>query len=454
MRKIFAGFNIFILLVCAELSSEEINWKRQIYKTVNSIAGIEESEKTQLVSAVKSELRKEIAENETIEQKYLESIGRIICAGLFEEIDYKTISKVVRDVYIAEKNNAPIKEVEDIALIGFGKDITAKQLELSAKALKKLSETKIRPEIYQELISVGLDRDWTGETIYLVSEGLISGYSVGIDPEKLTLGMIIRIEQGLDKKTLQEMINEEIKFIQKEETRKTEEEKRQDAAYKDMKLAIDKGFPSQVAWEVYRIAIENGWSSEIIHEVFNGLIEAQEIGLTPERIATGLILRVEKGFEISAKQMVEEEIAYIKQIEKEKLELSREKVRGLNIPLMEETFKSFLAGPTPYKWGGNTRRGTDCSGFTQAVYLEQGKLLPRVSYQQAQVGKSVDKSELEYGDLVFFNKYGWGGRIDHVGIYMKDGKFIHSARRKGVVITNLNKRYYKAHYAGAKRIFY
>ena len=122
----------------------------------------------------------------------------------------------------------------------------------------------------------------------------------------------------------------------------------------------------------------------------------------------------------------------------------------INIPLMEYSIRSFLG--TPYVWGGETRRGTDCSGFTRSVYREQGLLLPRVSYQQFQVGIPVEApAELRYGDLVFFNKGDWG-RVSHVGIYIGGGKFVHSAASRGVTISSMNKSYYKLRFVGAKRI--
>lgn len=72
----------------------------------------------------------------------------------------------------------------------------------------------------------------------------------------------------------------------------------------------------------------------------------------------------------------------------------------------------------PYRWGGTTPKGFDCSGFTQYVYRKAGVSLPRTSYQQRSVGKKVSRSELRPGDLVLFP--------GHVGIYVGDGMYIHA----------------------------
>ncbi len=102
-----------------------------------------------------------------------------------------------------------------------------------------------------------------------------------------------------------------------------------------------------------------------------------------------------------------------------------------------------------YKWAGSDRNGMDCSGFVQTVFDEaHGMQLPRNSAAMARYGKSIDKDKLKPGDLVFFKRV----RIDHVGIYMGEGYFIHSQSGIGVTYTKLESPYFSTHYAGAKRV--
>jgi cell wall-associated NlpC family hydrolase len=104
---------------------------------------------------------------------------------------------------------------------------------------------------------------------------------------------------------------------------------------------------------------------------------------------------------------------------------------------------------TPYRYGGKTRKGMDCSGFVQQVFEETYKMkLPRSSAAMARYGKDVDKDDLQPGDLVFFKSI----RINHVGIYMGDGYFIHSQSGIGVTYTKLDSPYFNSHYAEAKRV--
>ena len=102
-----------------------------------------------------------------------------------------------------------------------------------------------------------------------------------------------------------------------------------------------------------------------------------------------------------------------------------------------------------YSFGGSSRSGFDCSGYTQYVFRGSGVSLPRTSYAQFGVGSAVSKSQLHPGDLVFFTTYASGA--SHVGIYIGGGSFIH-ASNSGVRTTSLNDSYYASHYVGARRV--
>ena len=105
---------------------------------------------------------------------------------------------------------------------------------------------------------------------------------------------------------------------------------------------------------------------------------------------------------------------------------------------------------TPYRFGGESPRGFDCSGFVKFVYDKHGKKLPRTADVQYKTGKKVARSKLKPGDLVFFNTYGKG--VSHVGIYYGGGNFIHASSSRGVIITKLEESYWKPRYLGARRI--
>jgi len=115
--------------------------------------------------------------------------------------------------------------------------------------------------------------------------------------------------------------------------------------------------------------------------------------------------------------------------------------------------KSFLG--TPYVWGATGPNKFDCSGFTRWVYRDIGIKIPRVSRDQARVGQYVSYSNLQPGDMVFFDtKKHRSGKVTHVGIYLGNGDFIHaSSAGKKVVIYNFNKKeYYKKRFLWGRRL--
>lgn len=107
-----------------------------------------------------------------------------------------------------------------------------------------------------------------------------------------------------------------------------------------------------------------------------------------------------------------------------------------------------LAG-VPYVFGGTSRSGFDCSGYTQYVFKGSGISLPRTAAQQFNVGSSVSRAQLQSGDLVFFTTYAKGA--SHVGIYIGGGRFI-SASNSGVSTSSLVDGYYASRYLGARRV--
>ncbi len=104
-----------------------------------------------------------------------------------------------------------------------------------------------------------------------------------------------------------------------------------------------------------------------------------------------------------------------------------------------------------YRTGGNTKNGIDCSGFTVAVYAAAyGINLPRVSREQYRISRKISTTELQEGDLLFFNTRGSG--VSHVGVYLGNNKFIHATVSKGVMVNGLFEPYYLQRFVGAGRI--
>ena len=107
---------------------------------------------------------------------------------------------------------------------------------------------------------------------------------------------------------------------------------------------------------------------------------------------------------------------------------------------------------TPYRYGGMSRGGIDCSGFVLMTFRDRFDLrLPRETRQQARIGAGIDKDDLLPGDLVFF-KTGSGESGLHVGIYDTDNQFIHASTSRGVMKSSLDNVYWRKKFWQARRI--
>jgi len=104
----------------------------------------------------------------------------------------------------------------------------------------------------------------------------------------------------------------------------------------------------------------------------------------------------------------------------------------------------------PYKYGGKTKEGIDCSDFTvtlqKQVYNKTLEVPSTKIYSQC---NPIDIKDIQEGDLVFFKIE--GNKISHVGVYLQNNKFIHASTKKGVIINDLNEEYYKKHFYKAAR---
>ncbi|SEM50350.1 C40 family peptidase [Halomonas caseinilytica] len=104
---------------------------------------------------------------------------------------------------------------------------------------------------------------------------------------------------------------------------------------------------------------------------------------------------------------------------------------------------------TPYRLGGTSRRGVDCSALVQNIFADTFRLeIPRTTARQIHEGRRVSRDELRPGDLVFFRP---PGAYRHVGIYVGDGRFLHASTSRGVKLSSLDNPYWQRYYWQSRR---
>ena len=107
----------------------------------------------------------------------------------------------------------------------------------------------------------------------------------------------------------------------------------------------------------------------------------------------------------------------------------------------------------PYRPGKEGKTGTDCSGLTCRLYKSVYRIqLPRTTQEQSSQSRKVSKRNLHEGDLVFFSSPSARNKVAHVGIYLKEGKFIHASSSRGVIVSSLNENYYTRYWLHGGRM--
>ena len=108
---------------------------------------------------------------------------------------------------------------------------------------------------------------------------------------------------------------------------------------------------------------------------------------------------------------------------------------------------------TPYRAGGDSRHGTDCSGLVSQLYKKTYRMrLSRSTDGQLKESNKIARRNLREGDLVFFTSRSYRKKVAHVGIYLKDGKFIHASTSQGVIVSSLKEKYYTQHWLCGGRV--
>ena len=436
--------------------------------------------------SLESQLRSKIDNLPTLTPDQSQIMSGVVSAGIFdyqgegddEELGpeaLKRIADVAGLAYRALAEGLPGEAVEEISQAALGVELTDQVFQATVRTLPRLQQAEMPPSALRSWLGYALAEEWPADLIEAAGEGVARAVRLGGDPEQMALAVTLAVAQSPSDRPPGEIVQEALDFLLGPVD--PSEGRRRQAIYQSLLDATTVGLPRRVAYGLYEHALQEGWSAALTDGVMKGVQQGIAQGLPGEQLALALVVRVEQdGTQVPVDRMVREEIDFVRkflglpepQVEKPPPVPPRaEQLPSPAVPppspgaiswkSIRRSIDTFIG--VPYLWGGETRQGTDCSGFTQTVYSEQGVRIPRVSRDQhkhlksagALVGGSRRQNRLERGDLVFFNKNG-RGRITHVGMYIGEGEFAHAACSKGVVISNFQKRYYQRLFVDGGRV--
>lgn len=208
-----------------------------------------------------------------------------------------------------------------------------------------------------------------------------------------------------------------------------------------------RGVPVGLGLDLLAHGLAVGWNELDYHQVLDGVAKLVAQSVAPD-LAALYIHYWESRLSGPPKAFVAKAIESIPESSKGSLHRLPEHSMA-----MLAGFRASLALwlGTPYEWGGMSQEGADCSGFTKEMLGNVGCVIPRVSRDQARIGRRVRVSDLQPGDLVFFDME-LKGHISHVGLYLGGDLMAHASSSRGVIIIPFSNRYFQQRFVMARRV--
>jgi cell wall-associated NlpC family hydrolase len=406
-----------------------------------------------------------------------------IMEGVVKRTDFDNISEdktaeLISLVYESFKKGAPLDYLDQLFDVGYAKTISVDNLTAAAKALKEFHHSDVPQDVAEEFVYRSLEDNWDPAAMPVLTRGLIYGTERGLTPQKVALIIMLDVRNGeLQKKGPDKLVLDGIRLVREKEPQKWQplkkaeremianqermrklEELRQQAEAEKRQREIDK---KRAEEELQRMRARELDKARVARQEQ----EAQRI----ERMLQSYQAQILQ-YQLEQKNLDAGMSAYRAQMEREKQQRDREREQArkrqlddmgqnvstigksgqLNVTQLYAAVDHYLG--VPYRYGGDSEAGIDCSAFTRRVYRTQHVELPRSSLEQSFVGFGVGEAIMRPGDLVFFDA-SITGRISHVGVYLGGGVFVHASSSRGVTKSSIRERYYMQRFVKAKRIF-
>jgi cell wall-associated NlpC family hydrolase len=396
----------------------------------------------------------------------------------FDGIPEEKTVEIIGLVYGAYRKGAPLDFLDDIFDVAYVNTITVDQLFAAAIALKEFHSSDVPQDIYEEFVYHSIEDGWDPASVPVFTRGLIYGVERGLSPEKVALILMLDIRSDeAKKKTPEQVVLDSIKLVREKEPKNW---KPMSEVEKEMAIKLDK----QRALEQRKRELDNNIEqkeraivqaqSELkeLREYPGGKgqdVDVDKLNRDLERLLKNLQGEITK-YQSQRGNIIAELEATRKIVDQQQEAKDRDRRAKKERALTKKHEQVSSAGRngrlnkdklfaavdrligTPYRFGGDSERGIDCSAFTRRVYRSQSVELPRNSREQARVSTRVEYSSVRTGDLIFFDT-SINGNISHVGLYLGNGVFSHASSSKGVTKSSLKEKYYVKRFVKGGRIF-
>jgi cell wall-associated NlpC family hydrolase len=408
--------------------------RRNVLETLDAALatdkGYEPAERAALLSAIKTRFADYGLQVVNPQRaKAIPVVLHILTEGAFDQTSPERTADVAFAAYQAMGRGSDPEVVEGVALYGYRKKISADTLSTWANGYKHMTDGKVPGSVAADLVRVSMEKSLADSDFNILKWSLVDGVKNGFDPKDYAsylLGTLLEGKKGPGR------ISADAKSVfQKARRAKT---KPVIPDYEGVFTKVLLPEPVYVPPEVKTVVNETVDKSPIGKELHKTTDALGKLGLGLPSLPTPKPSPKKEPKPPSREDAPAEKIASpeLKQL----------------WPGLDKAARSYIG--TPYVWGGMTHQGIDCSALTQNSYGENRVKIPRVSRDQWKTG---DKTEtLREGDLIFFNTMGAG--VSHVAMVVdaKNRKFIHASSSKGVMIADLDNKWFGQRYLGARRV--